>query len=324
MVGVAAGFAFGPVVSRHLPYRSATSTAYASVASSSFSVSSSSSSRSMAARRGRPKRFVAVARYSSYGSDEDDEEEGGGRNRAPEQEQDPALDIERITSSTVRLLDAKKDMVGVISVSEAVRIADENDLILAILSLDGDPPVLRLFEEKEYKKHKYEQQKKKRVQQKRSVAKRMGLKELKMGYNIDIHDYSVRLRAAKKFLKSGDKVKIVVNLKGRENLYKKQAIELLRRFQTDVGELATEGSKNFAERNIYLILVPNKLAIQKEQDGVNKKDSAEGEVDQSEDESDADEAVIEQLEDSSLGGGEPVIEQLEESKEPETEVSANV
>ncbi|CAM0943492.1 unnamed protein product [Alopecurus aequalis] len=315
MVGVAAGFAFGPVVSRHLPYRSATSTAYASVASSSFSVSSSSSSRSMAARRGRPKRFVAVARYSSYGSDEDDEEEGGGRNRAPEQEQDPALDIERITSSTVRLLDAKKDMVGVISVSEAVRIADENDLILAILSLDGDPPVLRLFEEKEYKKHKYEQQKKKRVQQKRSVAKRMGLKELKMG---------VRLRAAKKFLKSGDKVKIVVNLKGRENLYKKQAIELLRRFQTDVGELATEGSKNFAERNIYLILVPNKLAIQKEQDGVNKKDSAEGEVDQSEDESDADEAVIEQLEDSSLGGGEPVIEQLEESKEPETEVSANV
>ncbi|CAM0943491.1 unnamed protein product [Alopecurus aequalis] len=304
MVGVAAGFAFGPVVSRHLPYRSATSTAYASVASSSFSVSSSSSSRSMAARRGRPKRFVAVARYSSYGSDEDDEEEGGGRNRAPEQEQDPALDIERITSSTVRLLDAKKDM--------------------AILSLDGDPPVLRLFEEKEYKKHKYEQQKKKRVQQKRSVAKRMGLKELKMGYNIDIHDYSVRLRAAKKFLKSGDKVKIVVNLKGRENLYKKQAIELLRRFQTDVGELATEGSKNFAERNIYLILVPNKLAIQKEQDGVNKKDSAEGEVDQSEDESDADEAVIEQLEDSSLGGGEPVIEQLEESKEPETEVSANV
>uniref|UniRef100_A0ACD5YXR4 Uncharacterized protein n=1 Tax=Avena sativa TaxID=4498 RepID=A0ACD5YXR4_AVESA len=325
MVGVAAGFAFAPSVSRLIPYRSATSTTYASVPSSSFSVSSSSSSRSLAARRGRPKRgLVAVARYSSYGSDEDDDDEGGGRNRAPEPEQDPALDIERIQSSTVRLLDAKKDMVGVISVSEAVRIADENDLILAILSLDGDPPVLRLFEEKEYKKHKYEQQKKKRVQQKRSVAKRMGLKELKMGYNIDIHDYSVRLRAAKKFLKAGDKVKIVVNLKGRENLYKKQAIELLRRFQTDVGELATEGSKNFAERNIYVILVPNKLAIQKEQDGANKKGSAEGQMDQSEDESDVDEAVIEQLEESSLDGDEPVIEQLEESKEPETEVSVNV
>lgn len=85
-------------------------------------------------------------------------------------------------------------------------------------------------------------------------------------YNIDIHDYSVRLKAAKKFLKAGDKVmremfvqardcvcvyflaelivwdrlfqvKIIVNLKGRENLYKKEAIELLRRFQNDVGEV---------------------------------------------------------------------------------------
>jgi translation initiation factor IF-3 len=89
-------------------------------------------------------------------------------------------------------------------------------------------------------------------------------------------------------------------------------------------QLATEGSKNFAERNIYVILVPNKLAIQKEQDGLNKKVRAEGEVDQSEDESDADEAVIEQVEESDLDGAEPVIEQLEESKEPETEVSANV
>jgi len=80
-------------------------------------------------------------------------------------------------------------------------------------------------------------------------------------YNIDVHDYSVRLKAARKFLKAGDKViifimcvqvcflvwlivlhyffkvKIIVNLKGRENLYKKEAIELLRRFQNDVGEV---------------------------------------------------------------------------------------
>lgn len=137
----------------------------------------------------------------------------------------------------------------------------------------------------------------------------MGLKELKMGYNIDIHDYSVRLKAARKFLKAGDKVKIMVNLKGRENLYKKQAIELLRRFQNDVGEMATEESKNFQERNIYLVLVPNKIAIQKEQDELNKKDTATEDSDQSDD----------QPEES-----EPVPAQPEESKETETEVSANV
>ncbi|KAG2662202.1 hypothetical protein PVAP13_1KG534300 [Panicum virgatum] len=236
MVGVAAGFAFAPAVSR-APYRPG--------AVSNASGPPSSSAR-FPARPWAPARLVVVARYSSspsYESDEEEDEEalgGGGwgrRDRGPDPDSDPALDIERIESSTVRLLDEQKRMVGVVSVSEAVQIADDNDLILAILSLDGDPPVLRLFEERDYKKHRYEQQKKKKIQQKRSVAKRMGLKELKMGYNIDVHDYSVRLKAARKFLKAGDKVKIIVNLKGRENLYKKEAIELLRRFQNDVGEV---------------------------------------------------------------------------------------
>jgi len=125
-------------------------------------------------------------------------------------------------------------------------------------------------------------------------------------YNIDVHDYSVRLKAARKFLKAGDKVKIIVNLKGRENLYKKEAIELLRRFQNDVGELATEESKNFVERNIYVVLVPNKIAIQKEQDELNRKDTAKEERDQS----DSDDELL--------------TEQLEESKEPKAELSANV
>ncbi|CAL5019998.1 unnamed protein product [Urochloa decumbens] len=299
MVGVAAGFAFAPAVSR-VPYRpGAVSHA-----------SGLSSSARFPARTWARARLVVVARYSYDGDEDEDEEELGGggwgrRDRGPDPDYDPALDIEQIESSTVRLLDEQKRMVGVVSVNEAVQIADDNGLILAILSLDGDPPVLRLFEEKDYKKHRYEQQKKKKIQQKRSIAKRMGLKELKMGYNIDVHDYSVRLKAARKFLKAGDKVKIIVNLKGRENLYKKEAIELLRRFQTDVGELATEESKNFAERNIYVVLVPNKIAIQKEQDELNKKDTAKEEKDLSE-------------------SDEPLTEQLEESKEPEAEVSANV
>ncbi|KAF0931083.1 hypothetical protein E2562_002448 [Oryza meyeriana var. granulata] len=300
------GIAFAPGVPRVVPCRSVGS--HAPVASSSAR---------FLARPWRRPRLVVVARYSSsYESDEEDEEEGfgggrgwGRRDRGPDPDYDPALDIERIESSTVRLLDEQKRMVGVVSVSEAVQIADENNLILAILSLDGDPPVLRLFQEKDYKKHRYEQQKKKRTQQKRSVAKRMGLKELKMGYNIDIHDYSVRLKAARKFLKAGDKVKIMVNLKGRENLYKKQAIELIRRFQNDVGEMATEESKNFAERNIYVVLVPNKAAIQKQRDELNKKVTVIEDSDQSED----------QPQES-----EPVPEQPEESKQSETEVSANV
>ncbi|KAK3155606.1 hypothetical protein QOZ80_2BG0205400 [Eleusine coracana subsp. coracana] len=311
MVGLAAGFAFAPAACR-VAYRPGTV-----LQGCATSSSARSPARPWAWMRARSKaRLLVVARYSSsYDNEEEEDEEelgGGGwgrRDRGPEPDYDPALDIEQIESSTVRLLDEQKRMVGVVSVNEAVQIADDNDLILAILSLDGDPPVLRLFEEKDYKKHKYEQQKKKKIQQKRSVAKRMGLKELKMGYNIDVHDYTVRLKAARKFLKAGDKVKIMVNLKGRENLYKKEAIELIRRFQNDVGELATEESKNFMERNIYVVLVPNKIAIQKEQDELNKNDTVKEEKDQME---------------NQLDGDEPLTENLAESKEPEAEVSASV
>lgn len=55
-------------------------------------------------------------------------------------------------------------------------------------------------------------------------------------YNIDQHDYSVRLKAARKFLSDGDKVKVIVNLKGREKEFRNNAIELIRRFQNDVGK----------------------------------------------------------------------------------------
>uniref|UniRef100_A0A2C9VME1 Translation initiation factor 3 C-terminal domain-containing protein n=2 Tax=Manihot esculenta TaxID=3983 RepID=A0A2C9VME1_MANES len=94
-----------------------------------------------------------------------------------------------------------------------------------------------------------------------------------MGYNIDQHDYDVRLRAARKFLKDGNKVKVIVNLKGRENDFRNIAIELIRCFQNDIGELATEESKKFRDRNIFITLVPNKV-LQKTQEPPRKKDKS--------------------------------------------------
>ncbi|CAL9761543.1 unnamed protein product [Musa acuminata subsp. burmannicoides] len=229
---------------------------------------------------GRRLLAAVVARYGGGGG----YRPGPSRRRprdgraAADPDYDPALDLDRIKSSSVRLLDEQQNMLGVVSIDEAVRMADDADLILAILSIDADPPVLRLFESTDYKKHKYEQQKKKRVQQKRSAANRMDIKELKMGYNIDSHDYSVRLKAAQKFLKDGDKVKVIVNLKGRENEFRNIAIELLQRFQSDIGELATEESKNFSERNIFMVLMPNKAVLQKNQEQPKKKEKPVTEV----------------------------------------------
>ncbi|XP_057967606.1 translation initiation factor IF3-4, chloroplastic [Malania oleifera] len=190
----------------------------------------------------------------------------GGRSvpsRFPRRDSDDdrALDISGIRSASVRLIDEQQNMVGVMSKSEALQMAEDAELDLVILSPDADPPVVRIMD---YSKYRYEQQKKKKGQQKK--ANRMDLKELKMGYNIDSHDYSVRLKAAKKFLKDGHKVKVIVNLKGRENEFRNIAVELIKRFQNDVGEVATEESKNFRERNMNIVLVPNKLVLQKAQE----------------------------------------------------------
>ncbi|KAG6509045.1 translation initiation factor IF3-2, chloroplastic-like [Zingiber officinale] len=229
--------------------------------------------------RARRSLVAVVARYGGGGYRPGPSRRRSGDNRvAADPDYDPSLDLDRLNSTSVRLLDEQQNMLGVVSIDEAVRMANDAELILAILSADADPPVLRLFDTSDYQKHKYEQQKKKRVQQKRSAASRVNIKELKMGYNIDSHDYSVRLKAANKFLKDGDKVKIIVNLKGRENEFRNIAIELLRRFQSDVGELATEESKNFSERNIFMVLMPNKAIVQKTQEQSKKKEKPVPEV----------------------------------------------
>ncbi|XP_030523642.2 translation initiation factor IF3-4, chloroplastic-like [Rhodamnia argentea] len=274
MAAVTGSFTFKPVLTN----------SKATTTSPPFSLSSLESSKLFRARHSEatslpkwslvlaPRSLSVACRYGGGGGGS--RYSGSGdwrRSRQSDSDDDQALDISTIRSATVRLIDQQQNMVGVVSKSEAIQMAEDAELDLVILSPDADPPVVRIMD---YKKFKYEQQKKKREQQKKSAASRMDLKELKMGYNIDQHDYSVRLKAARKFLKDGDKVKVIVNLKGRENDFRNIAIELIRRFQNDVGELATEESKNFRERNISIVLVPNKALLQKGQDPPKKQEKS--------------------------------------------------
>ncbi|GAU18296.1 hypothetical protein TSUD_201840 [Trifolium subterraneum] len=206
-------------------------------------------------------------RPSAYGS-------GGNFRRPPPDNEDDgedALDLSRLRSNTVRLIDQNQNMVGVVSLDQAVQQAEDAELDLVIVSADADPPVVKIMN---YDKYRYELQKKKRDQQKKSASTRMDLKELKMGYNIDQHDYSVRLKAARKFLADGDKVKIIVNLKGRQNEFRNNAIELIRRFQNDIGKLGTEEAKNIRDKNMFVVMVPNKTEVLKTPE-TPKKDAAD-------------------------------------------------
>nr|GEY88107.1 translation initiation factor IF3-4, chloroplastic-like [Tanacetum cinerariifolium] len=204
-------------------------------------------------------RFRITCRYGGGGSSRlEDSRKYQQQNSSND---DQALDVTTIRSNTVRLIDDQQNMVGIVSKSAAIQMAEDAELDLVILSPDADPPVVKLMD---YGKYRYEQQKKRREQQKKNAALRMDQKELKMGYNIDVHDYSVRLRAAQKFLKDGDKVKVIVNLKGRENEFRNNAIELLKRFRNDIGELGIEESKNLRDKNMFMVLIPNKVVVQKE------------------------------------------------------------
>ncbi|KAJ0788790.1 putative translation initiation factor 3 [Helianthus annuus] len=207
-----------------------------------------------------PKLYVACSDRITcrYGGGSSSRLEDSRRSQSQENDDDQALDLSTIRSNTVRLIDDQQNMVGIVSKSAAIQMAEDAELDLVILSPDADPPVVKLMD---YNKYRYEQQKKKREQQKKSAALRMDQKELKMGYNIDVHDYSVRLRAAQKFLKDGDKVKVIVNLKGRQNEFRKNAIELLNRFRNDIGELGIEESKNLRDRNMFMVLIPNKVVV---------------------------------------------------------------
>lgn len=228
-----------------------------------FSVRCFEKSLRLAGNVGRDQKLTIVkGRRGAFDFDDDilledeDEEEG------MEPEYDPNLDLDRIEAKTVRLLDEEGNMVGVFPLREAIRKADNSGLILMVVSAESNPPVLRLFQEGNYQKFKFERQKKKRNQQRKQGVR---AKEVKLGYNIDGHDYSVRQKQATKFLKEGRKVKVMVTLRGREHEYRDQAIELLRQFQKDLGQLASEESTNFVEKIMYIVLMPNKATIQREQ-----------------------------------------------------------
>ncbi|XP_078157817.1 translation initiation factor IF3-4, chloroplastic-like [Carex rostrata] len=284
----------------------------------------------------REQRRAMVARYRggrAFDFEEelyiDDDEEDD----IPEPDYDPNLDLGRIKSSTVRLLDEENNVIGVMSLREAIRRADTTELLLAIVNANADPPVLRVFEEANYVKHIYERQKKKRNQQKKQGIR---AKELKLGYNIDGHDYAVRQKQATKFLREGRKVKIMVTLKGREIYNKDEAVELLMKFQEDIGELASLESQNFdaeEERTYYAVLMPNKATIQREQqrkknEAALKKKQAEAEANTEEQlkiqEAEANTEEPLKIQEAEANTEEPLKIQEAEASANSEELSANV
>ena len=144
--------------------------------------------------------------------------------------------------------------MGIMTPRDALKIAEEKELDLVLVSDKADPPVCRIMD---YGKFKFEQEKKAREAKKKQHTS--DVKEVKMRYKIEEHDYNVCVNRAERFLKSGDKVKATVMFKGREIQHKDLAEVLLKRLANDLQTHAEVQQEPKQEgRNMTMMLSPKK------------------------------------------------------------------
>lgn len=132
-------------------------------------------------------------------------------------------------------------------------MAEEAELDLVVISPNQAPPVAKILN---YGKYKYELEKKAKEAKKKQHT--VEVKEVKIRYKIDTHDYQVRIKNIQKFLSQGNKVKIAVMLRGREMQHTDLAFELLNRFVQDLAETGAviEKKPQVEGRNVTLYLSP--------------------------------------------------------------------
>ena len=188
--------------------------------------------------------------------------------RAPEREL-PNIN-ERINYSELRVVDSDGTQLGVISREEALEVAKDRELDLVLVSEKATPPVCRIMN---YGKFKFEQEKKAKEAKKKSHQTEV--KEVKMRYKIDEHDYQVRINQATRFLKAGDKVKCTVIFRGREIQHTALAETLLIRMAKDLEEKAeVQQSPKREGRNMIMFLTPRKTPLIKKENETNEPQKA--------------------------------------------------
>ena len=145
-------------------------------------------------------------------------------------------------------------MAGVMSPDEGLQLAQNVGLDLVEVSPNAKPPVCKIID---YGKYKYEQQKK--AAEARKKQKTVDVKELKMRPTIEEHDYQVKLKKAKQFLDSDDKVKFSIRFRGREMAHQQVGREVMERLKGDLQDMAKiELEPKMEGRQMVMILAPEK------------------------------------------------------------------
>ncbi len=152
------------------------------------------------------------------------------------------------------MIGAEGEQVGVVSITEALQLAYDANMDLVEISPNADPPVCKIMD---YGKYQFELNKK--LQAAKKKQKQIQIKEIKFRPGTEEGDYQVKLRNLTKFLNDGDKTKITVRFKGRELSHRELGMDLLKRIETDLEEIAiVEQFPKLEGRQMIMVMGPKK------------------------------------------------------------------
>lgn len=158
----------------------------------------------------------------------------------------------------MRLVGPEGEMIGVVTLQEALRQAMAEGLDLVEISPTAEPPVCKILD---FSRYKYDA--KKRQQEAKKKQKKTLLKEMKFKVNIDQGDFDVKLTKIKKFLEDGDKVKVSLWFKGREIVHRDKGHEIFDKILAALGEIAKMDMEPKMEGK-QIIMVLSSAAIKAE------------------------------------------------------------
>ncbi|MFF2631193.1 translation initiation factor IF-3 [Kitasatospora griseola] len=217
---------------------------------------------------------------------------------------------DRIRVPEVRLVGPSGEQVGIVPLAKALELAQEYDLDLVEVAATARPPVCKLMD---YGKFKYESAMKAREARKNQAH--TVIKEMKLRPKIDPHDYDTKKGHVVRFLKQGDKVKITIMFRGREQSRPELGFRLLQRLAEDVQELGfVESAAKQDGRNMIMVLGPHKKKTEAMAEARAAADARKAErlgrgpaAEQADDEVEADEVEVDETEAAE-------VEQVEETE----------
>jgi translation initiation factor IF-3 len=161
---------------------------------------------------------------------------------------------DRIRVPEVRLVGSAGEQIGIVSIGDAIRRAEDEDLDLVEVAPTARPPVCKIMD---YGKFRYESAQKAREARRNQTL--TVIKEMKLRPKIDPHDYATKKGHVVRFLKAGDKVKITIMFRGREQSRPELGYRLLEKLAGEVADLGVvEASPKQDGRNMTMVIAPHK------------------------------------------------------------------